>query len=80
GSGIPPEEMVVLFQPYGRTESALRSGISGTGLGLYASKQLLEAMDGRVWVESAPGRGSTFSLALALAPEANAEGRMQNAE
>ncbi len=60
GEGIPPEQIPHLFDPYHRTEERPES----TGLGLYIAKGLVEAMGGRIWVESQPGRGSTFSFSL----------------
>ena len=67
GPGIPPEEQARLFQRYGRTEAGRQRGES-VGLGLYITRQLVEAHGGRIWVESQPGRGSTFSFSLPIAP------------
>ncbi|WP_157202679.1 PAS domain S-box protein [Calidithermus chliarophilus] len=66
GAGIPPEKLERLFQPFDRLD-AEGSGIEGTGLGLALSQRLVEAMDGRLGVESVVGVGSTFWLELPLA-------------
>ena len=69
GPGIKAEDQLRLFTKFMRLESALNSIQRGAGLGLYLCRQLTEAMDGRIWVESAgiPGEGSTFFVALPLA-------------
>ncbi len=66
GPGISPEEISSLFQPYRRVSST-REHRESVGLGLYIARRLVEASHGRIWVESEPGRGSTFSLALPVA-------------
>ena len=66
GPGIPCEEQARLFQRYARTEAGRQRGES-VGLGLYIARQLVEAHGGRIWVESEPGRGSTFSFTLPIA-------------
>ncbi|HYE92961.1 MAG TPA: ATP-binding protein [Terriglobales bacterium] len=66
GPGIAPELQARLFTPFDRL-GAEQSGVPGTGLGLALSKRLLEAMDGRLTVESAPRRGTTFAVALTTA-------------
>jgi NtrC-family two-component system sensor histidine kinase KinB len=65
GPGIAPEDLPRLFQRYGRMHTA-RAG-DGLGLGLYITRQLVEAHGGRVWAESELGVGSTFSFSLPLA-------------
>jgi len=71
GMGIPAEALPRLFGRFYRTEAASSSAIKGLGLGLYISRSLVEAHGGAMWVESEPGRGSTFhfSLPFAAAPE-----------
>lgn len=64
GLGIPPEDIPHLFQKFYRVNNMDRQQIGGTGLGLYLVRRLAEAMQGRVWVESVFGQGSTFFLQL----------------
>ena len=59
GVGIAPEEQKRIFSRFTRTAS-IPGGHEGSGLGLEISKRLVEAMGGRIWVESVPGMGSTF--------------------
>jgi PAS domain S-box-containing protein len=64
GIGIPAEEQDRIFERFYRVESGLHRSTEGTGLGLYLVKAIVEAHGGRVWVESAPGRGSIFMFTL----------------
>ena len=64
GIGIPPEEQDRIFDRFHRIETGLHRGTEGTGLGLYLVKAIVEAHGGRVWVESAPERGSIFMFRL----------------
>jgi signal transduction histidine kinase len=64
GMGIPPEEQDRIFDRFHRVDSGLHRRTEGTGLGLYLVKAIVEAHGGRVWVESAPGRGSIFMFTL----------------
>jgi len=64
GIGIPAEEQGRIFDRFHRVESGLHRRTEGTGLGLYLVKAIVEAHGGRVWVESAPGRGSIFMFTL----------------
>lgn len=68
GNGIDPQNQERLFQRFVRLERDLNSVTRGSGLGLYISRRLMEAMGGKVWVESngIPGEGSCFSLQLPL--------------
>lgn len=65
GIGIPAEQQANLFQPFERLENATRPA-KGLGLGLLVCKRLAEAHGGIIWVESEPGKGSTFSFTLPL--------------
>jgi len=64
GLGIPAEDIPHLFQKFYRVDNVDRQQIGGTGLGLYLSRRLAEAMGGRLWVESIYTKGSTFFLEL----------------
>lgn len=66
GPGIAPEEQPLLFTKFTRLTSARNSMQSGAGLGLYLCRQLVEAMDGRIWMESTgiSGEGTTFFVAF----------------
>jgi signal transduction histidine kinase len=66
GLGIPATEMDRLFQKFQRVRSSEHMAISGTGLGLYISRLIVEGHGGNVWVESEVGKGSTFGLVLPL--------------
>jgi signal transduction histidine kinase len=66
GIGIPPAEQGKLFQPFVRS-AAVRGSVSGTGLGLYITRQIVEQHGGMITVESEPGRGSCFTIPLPLA-------------
>lgn len=64
GLGIPPEDIPHLFQKFYRVDTSQTQNIGGTGLGLYLCRRLVEAMGGRIWVDSKLGEGSTFSVAF----------------
>ena len=71
GLGVPPEDQGRLFERFVRLERDMNSLVRGAGLGLYISKQMIEAMGGRIWVESdgQPGQGSCFVFTLPSAQE-----------
>jgi signal transduction histidine kinase len=64
GPGIATERLAELFRPYSRLDR--KGHVDGTGLGLYISKAIVEAHGGSIRVESTPGRGSTFYVALPM--------------
>ena len=64
GLGIPPHEQERIFEKFYRLDPNLTRGVGGTGLGLYISRELVHRMDGRIWVESREGEGSTFVVEL----------------
>jgi signal transduction histidine kinase len=67
GAGIPAAEQPDLFKRFFRGTNAIRTAIPGSGLGLAISQVIAEAHGGAIEVESTPGTGSTFRLALPLA-------------
>lgn len=64
GMGIPPEDIPHLFQKFYRVDNTATRTIGGTGLGLYICKKIIELYNGRIWVESQLGKGSTFFVNL----------------
>ena len=75
GPGIPPAELPLLFGKFVRLKRDLAGTVPGAGLGLYLSKQLAEAMGGRMWGESSgrAGEGSRFGFTLLAEPPASRE-------
>jgi signal transduction histidine kinase len=69
GKGIAPQDQDRLFERFFRLERDMNSPIRGSGLGLYISRRLIEAMGGKIWVESEgiPGEGSIFQVQLPMA-------------
>jgi signal transduction histidine kinase len=68
GSGIPPDKREAIFDKFVRLERDLQSTVRGSGLGLYITRQLVEAMKGTITAESSgiKGEGSTFSFTLPI--------------
>ena len=69
GLGIPPSEHRRIFEKFYRLDPDMTRGIGGTGLGLYICRELVRRMDGKIWVESKLGEGSTFVVELPAAAE-----------
>src|SRR5262249_4098342 len=59
GTGIPPEKQRLIFEPFSQADTSTTRRYGGTGLGLTICARLVNMMGGRIWVESAPDRGST---------------------
>jgi PAS domain S-box-containing protein len=66
GPGIPPADRRRVFEKFVRLDPNMRTGVNGTGLGLYIGRELVERMGGRMWVEDRPDgkTGSAFVVAL----------------
>lgn len=69
GQGIAPQDQTKLFQRFTRLERDVNSAVRGSGLGLYISRRLVEAMGGSIWIESSgiAGEGATFHVRLSVA-------------
>lgn len=66
GEGIAEEALTHLFTKFFRVSGVLSQGSKGTGLGLYISKAIVEKHNGKIWVDSKVGKGSTFSFTLPI--------------
>jgi PAS domain S-box-containing protein len=66
GCGIPKENLEIVFDRLAQLENGNAASRSGLGLGLFITRELVSLQGGRIWVESQPGQGSTFSFTLPL--------------
>jgi PAS domain S-box-containing protein len=66
GIGIAADEVNQIFQRFRRVRAGGAERVTGAGLGLYLSRNIIEAHGGRIWVESRPGEGSTFAFAVPI--------------
>ena len=71
GIGIPSNKLAAIFDSFTQAHASMTRKYGGTGLGLTISRQLAELMNGRIWVESTPGEGSTFHCCVRLAVQSN---------
>ena len=75
GIGIPKDKQGGLFESFVQVDSSISRQYGGTGLGLAISRKIIGMMEGRIWVDSEPGRGASFSFTLrADIPRADAAG------
>jgi two-component system sensor histidine kinase/response regulator len=66
GIGIPLEKQTLIFEPFSQADGSNTRKFGGTGLGLTISSRLVDAMGGKIWVESEPGKGSDFHFTVRL--------------
>jgi signal transduction histidine kinase len=64
GMGVPEEDRERIFEKFTRLDPQMRSGIGGTGLGLYICRELVGQMGGSIWVTGNEGQGSTFTFEI----------------
>lgn len=64
GIGIPKSEQAKVFSGFYRASNAIKEGIDGTGMGLYLSRSIIEHHGGKLWLESAQDKGTTFFIQL----------------
>jgi PAS domain S-box-containing protein len=69
GLGIPAGERRRVFEKFYRLDPNMTHGIGGTGLGLYICRELVRRFDGRIWVDSNEGKGSTFFVEIPIAEQ-----------
>ena len=72
GLGMTAAQLACLFQPFVQTDASISRKFGGTGLGLSICRELVELLGGRIWANSEPGQGSTFSFELPFTQDATA--------
>jgi len=71
GPGIPPDRLEQVFERFHQLRDPQKSHPLGTGLGLTISREIVERMGGKIWVESKPGAGAVFYFTIPLATESD---------
>jgi two-component system sensor histidine kinase ChiS len=66
GIGIAPDQIEGIFEEFRQADPTITREFGGTGLGLSITKKFVELHGGRIWVESEPGKGSTFLFSIPL--------------
>ncbi len=66
GIGIPKDKQRLIFESFTQADGSMTRRFGGTGLGLTISSRLVEMMQGKIWVDSVPGAGSTFHFTVRL--------------
>jgi PAS domain S-box-containing protein len=74
GIGIPAEKQSLIFEAFTQVDGSFTRRFGGTGLGLTIASRLIQMMEGRIWVESEEGHGSTFHFTARMEPRATAAG------
>jgi signal transduction histidine kinase len=69
GQGVRPEDQEIIFEKFRQVGDTLTEKPKGTGLGLPISRQILNHFGGRLWVQSEPGHGATFSFTVPITKE-----------